>query len=64
MSEQPSKMKTYAKGTKKNITVDADILDMLTAVGDDLEGRLGFRPTHSQTLRWLIKHSDVTGPSE
>lgn len=39
----------------KNITVDAEILDMLNAVRDDLEKKFGFRPTHSQTLRWLIR---------
>lgn len=38
----------------KNITLDADIQDALNEVADKLAGRLGFRPTLSQTLRHLI----------
>lgn len=38
----------------KNITVDAVLVDLINARADALEGTLGFRPTISQTLRYLL----------
>ena len=48
------KTKAGAKGTK-NITVDADLVDVLNDCADKLEVKFGFRPTLSQTLRHLVK---------
>jgi hypothetical protein len=39
----------------RNITVDSDIIDLLNAKADDLTEMFGFRPTLSQTLRYLMK---------
>jgi hypothetical protein len=44
-----------AKAKFKNVSIDADLVDALNAVADDLERQFGFRPTLSQTLRHLIK---------
>lgn len=38
----------------KNVTLDADLQDALNEIADKLAGRLGFRPTLSQTIRHLI----------
>lgn len=54
-----NKAKTRAK--TKNITLDADILDMLHDVQDRMEAKLGFRPTASQALRYMIKRYDEEG---
>lgn len=39
----------------RNITVDADIHELLGKVASKLEGSLGFKPTISQTLRHILK---------
>ena len=39
----------------KNITVDADIIDILNAKAAALEETFGFKPTVSQTLRYVLK---------
>lgn len=39
----------------KNVTVDADIIEILAAKADDLEATFGFKPTISQTLRYVLK---------
>ena len=41
----------------KNITVDADLLEVIHALAERLEHEFGFRPTISQTLRYAL----VTG---
>jgi hypothetical protein len=38
----------------KNMSVDADIVDILSNVSDKLKEEFGFRPTLSQTLRHLL----------
>jgi hypothetical protein len=43
----------------KNVTVDADLIAALNAVADKLEPNFGFRPTLSQTLRYLIKEANA-----
>jgi len=52
--------KASAKASKakfKNVTIDADLVDLLNVKCDDLEKTFGFRPTISQALRYLIKHA-------
>ena len=39
----------------KNITVDADIIDSLNQLAGEIEAIFGFKPTISQTVRYLIK---------
>lgn len=43
----------------KNITVSADILPALNAFQDKLKSELGFRPTITQTLHWLIANAPI-----
>lgn len=38
----------------KNVTLDADLIEALNAAADKLRGKFGFRPTLSQTVRYLI----------
>jgi hypothetical protein len=45
------------KRETKNITVDADLIEVINNVADKLEAAFGFRPTLSQTLRHLIKEA-------
>lgn len=51
--------KATNNGRYKNITVDADIITILTAKGEELEERFGFRPTVSQTLRYVLKKEAI-----
>jgi hypothetical protein len=44
-----------SKAKTKNVTVDADLVELLNVAADRLEEKLGFRPSLSQTLRHLIK---------
>ena len=41
----------------RNISVDADIVDVLRRKGVELESTLGFKPTISQTLRYMLKNN-------
>lgn len=38
----------------RNVTLDADLLDALNTVADEFESGFHFRPTLSQTVRYLI----------
>lgn len=51
--ETPALVPSAAKAAK-NITVDADLVDILNATADELAETFGFRPTLSQTLRHLV----------
>lgn len=44
----------------KNVTVEAKAAEMLGIAGTALTEKLGFRPTHSQTILFLIKHYERT----
>lgn len=44
----------------KNITMEDKAADLLGTVGMALTERLGFRPSHSQTILFLIKHYERT----
>ncbi len=46
------------KKQTKNVSIDAELVVDLNAVADQLKDRLGFRPTLSQTLRYLIKEAN------
>lgn len=39
----------------KTITVDTDIIDILNTKAAELEETFGFKPTVSQTLRYVLK---------
>jgi hypothetical protein len=39
----------------RNISVDADIVDVINAKAAVLEETFGFKPTISQTLRYILK---------
>lgn len=47
--------KATNNGRYKNITVDADIIDIINTKAAALEETFGFRPTVSQTLRHVLK---------
>jgi uncharacterized protein (DUF4415 family) len=53
---RPRKAPDEHKQTK-NVTVDADLVGELQRAADILEKRFGFRPTHSQTMRWLVHNT-------
>lgn len=56
--EREAARKEYRKRSQaktKNITIDADLVQMIANAQDALEGELGFRPTQSQLLRFLLK---------
>ena len=39
---------------KKNITVDADLVEKISAIANSLEPEFGFRPTVTQAIRHLF----------
>jgi len=39
----------------RNVTVDADLVEAIHQKADELESQFGFRPTVSQTIRYLLK---------
>lgn len=43
------------KAQFKSFAVDTEVVAIITAVADKLEPELGFRPTLSQTIRYLLK---------
>lgn len=44
-----------ADSKTKNVTLDADLVEMLNDAADRIASELGFRPTLSQTVRYLLK---------
>lgn len=56
MARKYVQKKTGETRAYKNISVDPDIIEMLAERADKLADILGFRPTISQTLRYLLKH--------
>jgi hypothetical protein len=56
MARSYERKKTGDVRSYKNISVDPDIIDMMNQKADELTEYLGFRPTISQTLRYLLKH--------
>lgn len=47
--------KAINNGKYKSLTVDADIIDILNIKAAALEETFGFKPTVSQTLRYVLK---------
>jgi hypothetical protein len=43
----------------KNLTLDADLVELLNAAADKLAMEFGFRPTLSQTVRYVIRKLDL-----
>jgi hypothetical protein len=43
----------------KNITVGGDMVAVLNGIADRLASELGFRPTLTQTIRYLIKKAGM-----
>lgn len=43
----------------RNISVDADIVDIINRMADELEGQFKFRPTLSQTLRHVLLKGNI-----
>lgn len=43
----------------KNVSLDADLVEALNAMADKLESEFGFRPTLSQTVRFLIRKNPL-----
>jgi hypothetical protein len=39
---------------RKNVTIDAELVELLNQQADELKTVFGFRPTLSQTLRYLL----------
>jgi hypothetical protein len=39
----------------RNVTVDADLVEMMNQKANELELIFGFRPTLSQTIRYVLK---------
>jgi hypothetical protein len=48
---------TILKGKKlwKNVSLDAEMVIMLNEAADKLQTKFGFRPTLSQTIKYLIQ---------
>jgi hypothetical protein len=44
-----------AHAQTKNLTLDADLVEALNAAADKLAMEFGFRPTLSQTVRYMIR---------
>jgi|GEM_PF-6315780 len=58
MSTNIGKPKPKTKTRKpRNITVDAEVQELVSRQQDKLEGVFGFRPTISQTLRYMLKNT-------
>lgn len=47
--------KALNNGRYKSITVDADVIDIINAKAATLEETFGFKPTVSQTLRYVMR---------
>ena len=46
----------------RNVTLDSDINDKLNVICDRLEAELGFRPSLSQAVRYLIAKFEKEPP--
>ena len=50
-------------GTKiyRNVTIDSEVQELLNAAQQNLEKEFGFKPSISQTIRFLIKRAAIGG---
>jgi hypothetical protein len=53
-----STMRELDRKKYKNVSIDSDIVDILNSLADELVDSFGFRPTLSQTIRYLAKLHD------
>lgn len=44
----------------KSVSIDGDLLDMLNSIANGLVDKFGFRPSISQTVRYLLSTSKFT----
>lgn len=51
----PVKGRRSENGERKVINVDAGLVDEVNDYAEELEDKLGFRPTFSQALRYVLK---------
>jgi hypothetical protein len=51
-----------ALARRKNVSLDAEAQESLVAVAETLEKKLGFRPTLTQTVMWLVRNSQIDKP--
>ena len=51
----PESERRKPKENVRNVSLDSDLVTALNAVADTLEIRFGFRPTLSQTVRYMVK---------
>lgn len=49
---------------RRNVSLDKEAQEGLLKVQERLQGVLGFRPNLTQTVLWLITHSEQLIPSE
>lgn len=53
--------KPVSEGKTRNITVSTDLIEEIDKVCGGLEKTLGFRPTISQALKYLIRNFEHPG---
>ena len=53
--ERARAYRAKAKLKTRNITVDVELVEALNRAADQLRSTLGFRPTISQTLHYMLK---------
>jgi hypothetical protein len=51
-----------ALARRKNVSLDAEAQESLVAVAETLEKKMGFRPTLTQTVMWLVRNSQIDKP--
>lgn len=45
----------------RNVTIDADLVEVINQRADELKPLLGFRPTLSQTIRYTFRKGNNNG---
>lgn len=52
---KPRRSRSEDSEPRKVINVEASLVEEVNEYAEDLEEKLGFRPTFSQTLRFIVK---------
>lgn len=55
-------METTEKAKPRSITIEPELFEVISSTADTLADELGFRPTLSQALSYLIKKANVVPP--
>lgn len=58
-TQAEGEMETVEKTKPRSIAVDLELYDVISSTADTLADELGFRPTLSQALSYLIKKANV-----